>query len=85
MGTSHNSTTPLAVPTPPTQHQPLVGRQAELERLQDWYARACRGERCIGMITGEAGIGKTALVETFAASLEREGVVSIGRGQCIDQ
>lgn len=75
---------PMTSP-PQTPNQKIVGRQAEWTQLQQWYDRARRGERLIGVITGEAGIGKTALVEAFAAHVEAEEPVWIGRGQCIDQ
>jgi predicted ATPase len=39
----------------------------------------------VGFITGEAGIGKTALVEVFVARVATETEVWIGHGQCIDQ
>ena len=39
----------------------------------------------MGFITGEAGIGKTALVEAFVAQVATEADVWIGHGQCIEQ
>ena len=44
---------------------PLVGRGTELARLHAWLEKALGGERQIVFITGEPGIGKTALVEAF--------------------
>jgi DNA-binding winged helix-turn-helix (wHTH) protein/predicted ATPase len=86
---------PLAAPviaTPPPApvrllppEQPLVGREAELATLHQWYAAARQGQRQVGFITGEAGIGKTALVEAFVAGVAAEADVWIGHGQCIDQ
>jgi predicted ATPase len=43
------------------------------------------GERQILFVTGEAGIGKTALADTFARSLASHGSIRIGRGQCLEQ
>lgn len=43
----------------------LVGRESELSQLQGWLAKAMSGERQIVFVTGEAGIGKTALIEAF--------------------
>ena len=42
---------------------PIVGRAAELEILSAAYARAAAGQSQMMLITGEAGIGKTRLVE----------------------
>ena len=63
----------------------LVGREAELTTLHQWYTTAQQGTRQVGFITGEAGMGKTALVEAFVARVASEGAVWIGHGQCIDQ
>jgi DNA-binding winged helix-turn-helix (wHTH) protein/predicted ATPase len=49
---------------------PFVGREMELQQLHGWLEKALRGERQLGFVTGEAGIGKTTLVETFLQSLE---------------
>ncbi|MEW6301074.1 MAG: AAA family ATPase, partial [Thermodesulfobacteriota bacterium] len=43
----------------------LVGREAELTHLQHWLDKALGGERQVVFVTGEAGIGKTAVVESF--------------------
>ncbi|HEX9136091.1 MAG TPA: AAA family ATPase, partial [Nitrospirota bacterium] len=43
------------------------------------------GERQIVFVTGEAGIGKTALVDTFARSIPSDRSIRIGRGQCLEQ
>lgn len=63
----------------------LVGREGELARLQEWYAAVEQGERRIGFVTGEAGLGKTELVEAFVSEVELRGRATIGRGQCIQQ
>lgn len=62
----------------------VVAREAEVARLQAWFARAWRGERQVGFITGEAGIGKTTVVEAFLASLGNAEAPRIARGQCIE-
>ena len=53
--------------------------------MQRWWAKALRGERQVGFVTGEAGIGKTTLVEAFIARAEGEEALWIGHGQCIEQ
>jgi len=47
----------------------LVGRDAEFTQLHGWLDKALSGQRQIVFVTGEAGIGKTALLEAFAYSL----------------
>lgn len=48
----------------------IVGREAELTRLHGLFAKALNGERQMVFVTGEAGIGKTALVEAFLSQIE---------------
>ncbi len=44
---------------------PLVGRDAELQQLHHWLAQALSGKHQLVFVTGEPGIGKTALVDTL--------------------
>jgi len=44
----------------------LVGRHAELERLNEALSRARRGNGSLVLIAGEAGVGKTRLAEELA-------------------
>ncbi|MBN9222971.1 MAG: helix-turn-helix transcriptional regulator [Mesorhizobium sp.] len=46
----------------------LLERQAQLEQLDGLLARAARGHGHVAALLGEAGSGKTALVEAFIAS-----------------
>jgi predicted ATPase/DNA-binding winged helix-turn-helix (wHTH) protein len=62
----------------------LVGREAELAQLQQCWAQACQGRRQVVFITGEAGIGKTTLVDAFVAQVAATAVVWSARGQCIE-
>jgi DNA-binding winged helix-turn-helix (wHTH) protein/predicted ATPase len=62
----------------------VVGRDAELAQLYQWWARALAGERHIVFVSGEAGIGKTTVVEAFLDHIAAEGSLWIGRGQCVE-
>jgi predicted ATPase len=62
----------------------VVGRDAEVSAMNAWFARALRGERQLGFLTGDAGIGKTTVVEAFLASLAGRGEPWIARGHCIE-
>src|ERR671927_375737 len=42
------------------------------------------GARCVGFVTGEAGLGKTTLVDTFVAQAAATGPLWLARGQCIE-
>ena len=73
---------PPVLPSPPPL---LVGREVECAQMQRWWAKAVQGERQVGFVTGEAGIGKTTLVEAFIARVRGDGALWIGHGQCIEQ
>jgi predicted ATPase len=61
-----------------------VGREAELAQLHRWLQRALSGTRQLVFVTGEAGLGKTTLVEMFLHDVGGTGALRIGRGQCIE-
>ena len=83
---------PVGAPRAPSRAHPpvappastLVGRDADLARLDALLATAVGGQRRVVFVTGEAGIGKTTLVETFLGRIDR-GDVHIARGQCVEQ
>ncbi|MEV3870593.1 AAA family ATPase [Streptomyces sp. NPDC049906] len=57
----------------------FIGRTAELAVLHQALGRAARGEPQALLLGGEAGVGKTRLIEEFARSaLARDVVVAIG-------
>ena len=64
----------------------IFGREAELQRLHELFARATAGERQLVFVTGEEGIGKTALLQAFLADLgaDRRQVLFAGGGQCVE-
>ncbi|HSE23318.1 MAG TPA: AAA family ATPase [Pyrinomonadaceae bacterium] len=63
----------------------VVGRDDVLGHLQTWLEKMLSGERQTVFITGEAGIGKTVLVDTFLRSIAFDRSIRIGRGQCLEQ
>ena len=52
---------------------PLVGRDAELERLRGAWARARGGRGAVVVISGPSGIGRTRLAAELAGEVQREG------------
>jgi DNA-binding winged helix-turn-helix (wHTH) protein/predicted ATPase len=75
--------TPRSVPLVPGER--LVGRARELERLAARLEQARRGERQTVFVMGEAGIGKTALVESFLAQLHAGVAARTARGACAER
>ena len=69
---------------PRPQDPILIGRDAELARLQEWLERAIQGTRQVVLVTGEPGIGKTTVVDAFLASAANMDEVWTARGQCVE-
>ena len=61
---------------------PMIGRADALERLRAAWRLAAAGRRQILWVAGEAGVGKTTLIERFMAEV---GDVHCAHGQCIEQ
>jgi tetratricopeptide (TPR) repeat protein len=59
----------------------FVGREAELERLSQLLKRAVTGERRVGLLAGEPGVGKTRLAAELAMQVHDEGGVVLA-GRC---
>jgi len=76
---------PASFTCPSNPTPTLVGREAELARLHASLARALSGQRQLVFVTGEPGIGKTALVEAFLAKVGEANALRIGCGQCVEQ
>src|SRR6185437_5493586 len=72
------------------QHAPgeiqvgVLGRDAELTKLLEWLEHVSRGERETVFVTGEAGIGKTTLVEAFLEQARQVAGALVVRGQCLE-
>ena len=57
----------------------LLEREQSLADLAIWLDAAARASGCIALVAGEAGIGKTALLQEFA---QRQGDVRVLWGAC---
>src|SRR5262249_6281506 len=62
----------------------IVGRDAELRELERRLGAALAGTRQVVFVTGEAGIGKTTLVDGFVARAAGGHQVWTARGQCVE-
>ena len=64
----------------------VVGRDLEMDALLHEFERADRGNGRLVMLSAEAGVGKTTLLEAFVRLLEDRGeAVRIGRGRCSER
>ena len=64
---------------------PLVGRVAERAVLGRLLDEAAGGQRRLALVTGEAGIGKTTLVDAFAAEAVARTQLLVANGRCVEQ
>jgi DNA-binding winged helix-turn-helix (wHTH) protein/predicted ATPase len=71
--------------TVPSRDRLFVGRARELAILERSLRQVPTGERRLILLSGEPGIGKTALLERFATHMTGRMSVQIARGQCIEQ
>jgi tetratricopeptide (TPR) repeat protein len=67
--------------TPPLVTPPLVGRQVAWQRLQSCWHRAANGQSQFVAVTGEAGMGKTRLIEELVAWATRQDI-STAQARC---
>jgi predicted ATPase len=68
-----------------SEQSAFVGREAELEMLEMYLSRARKAERPTLFLTGEAGIGKTALIDAFCSRVTGErSALRVARGQSVE-
>ena len=70
-------------PQAPSTGRLFVGREAELAALGYALDEAVGGHGGLTVITGEPGIGKSALVEEHLTEAERRGI-PVARGRCFE-
>lgn len=80
----------VVVPPPtwttfPSLCAPLVGRDGPWRRLQQAYDRARLGQGQVVLIAGEAGVGKSRLVQEFATGLRDRATVVRGNSHETEQ
>jgi DNA-binding SARP family transcriptional activator/tetratricopeptide (TPR) repeat protein len=76
--------TPLPRPAPIIERS-FVGREAQLSALVTAAAEAASDGARIALVTGEAGLGKSTLLEHLGSRLERDGwLVAVGRCPEVD-
>ena len=63
---------------------PIVGRQRELDALQEWFQRAATGTHQLVFVSGEGGIGKTTVIDLWLARLAAGSEVRVAWGPCVE-
>ncbi|MGI9294463.1 MAG: AAA family ATPase, partial [Pseudomonadales bacterium] len=69
---------------PPQRANALVGRDKVVAQLHEHLQRAQQGTRQLVFVTGEAGMGKTAIVDTFLGQVNSQPQVLTASGQCVE-
>ncbi|MGI6871967.1 BTAD domain-containing putative transcriptional regulator [Amycolatopsis sp. 3B14] len=77
---------PVSAPAPPRQPPPtFVGRERELATLVAAAGEAATDGARIALVTGEAGLGKSTLLDHLSTRLEQDGwLVTTGRCSEVD-
>jgi DNA-binding winged helix-turn-helix (wHTH) protein/tetratricopeptide (TPR) repeat protein len=73
-----------AADVPSYSTKKMVGRDPALAELASYLNMALRGRRQLIFVTGEAGIGKTMLVDAFHHQAAWQRNVRMARGQCVE-
>ena len=81
---SHRTVTSLSVVVPYSSVG-VVEREVALSRMQSCLENVLGGQRQIIFVAGEAGIGKTTLVDTFTKGIASDQTIRICRGQCLER
>jgi DNA-binding winged helix-turn-helix (wHTH) protein len=76
--------TQTSIPHPVLPGIRLVGRDRPLDELDNRLRRAMDSQRQMVFVTGEPGIGKTALVEEFQRRAAEAIPLRLAAGQCVE-
>jgi DNA-binding winged helix-turn-helix (wHTH) protein/tetratricopeptide (TPR) repeat protein len=62
----------------------VLGREGDFAKVRRAVERMLTGERQVVFVTGEAGIGKTTLVNAAIAQATSAHAIAVARGQCLE-
>jgi len=92
LGLAHDSSIATSLSAVTVSHRTarssraVVGRDLEMDALLHEFERTDRGKGRVVVLSAEAGVGKTTLLEAFVRLLEDQGeAVRIGRGRCSER
>ncbi len=71
----------MVLQAPPAEG--IIGRDDELDYLKTQADLLASGQRRVVFVTGEAGIGKTSLVDSFCRHFDARIGARVARGQCV--
>lgn len=74
----------ITAPPVPQETAAVILRETELEQLRGHLQEAAAGRRQVVCVSGDAGIGKTTLVESFLSQVQPFEGVRVARGQCLE-
>jgi DNA-binding winged helix-turn-helix (wHTH) protein/tetratricopeptide (TPR) repeat protein len=72
------------LPTVLDTRSAMVGRDDVLARLEERLARAQAGQRQIVLLSGEAGIGKTTILDAFRGRAAADPDLLVAQGACLE-
>ncbi|MEO8052478.1 MAG: AAA family ATPase, partial [Acidobacteriota bacterium] len=75
---------PTYAPAAPAGGSGPVGRDSELAGLDGHLRHALQGQRRLVLVTGEAGVGKSTVLDAFEHRLAGHDGMRIARGQCVE-
>jgi hypothetical protein len=67
------------------EREPLIGRDAELAQIRLAYQGTLSGQAVIMFVSGESGIGKSALMQAFLNELRGQGHATVLAGRCYER
>ena len=80
---AHETHGPITTPSAPRAD--IVGREHPIGEMSRALERAAGGRRHVVVVTGQAGIGKTAVVGEFVARVLSDETWRIARGDCVER